>query len=363
MNKKKIVFVVPSLRMGGAEKNAVNIMNRLDQKKYSIHLLLFEKTGSLLEEINPAIKMKELVSKNKMDKTIKLYREIRSIKPDIVFSTIINANILTGMVSIFYRDCLYIGRETTVHSKLLEKNKPFVKKIIALWYRLFISRLDIVIAQSQFMKNELTQLFKVKADKIIILSNPVDIKKSAKGSHFSGRKRLLSVGRLHSLKRPILLLNIFSHLDTSYELIILGEGAEKEGLKKEIQRLGIDDRVTLMGQCIDPTKYYREAAALLVTSEYDSYPNVMMEALASGTRVVAFDVPGAINEILNDPVKGILVPNNDIQAYQEAIEKIVVEAIPKVKVAATVKAQSWENYLDRLEEIFLLKEEMNEVSD
>ncbi|MBO0454023.1 glycosyltransferase [Candidatus Enterococcus murrayae] len=357
MKKKKIIFVLPSLRMGGAEKNALNIMNRLDKRRYSVHLILFEKTGSLLNALDQEITIEELSAKNRVAKVINLYKKIGSIKPDIVFSAVINANILTGIVALFYKDCLYIGRETTVHSKLLEKNHFLMKKIIVLWYKLFISRLDKIIVQSQFMKDELISLFQLNVQKLIVLPNPVnkilDKQTSTKSDKTSDQIKLLSVGRLVPLKRTQLLLDVMSRLDNQYQLTIIGDGPEREELTSAIHKMNLADRVTLLGEVEDPTNYYNESDLLLVASEYDSYPNVIMEALSAGLRVIAFDVPGAIKEILTEPVRGRLIADNEMACYIEAIKEESQHSFSSERVKDSVSHQNWDQYIQKIERLFV----------
>lgn len=356
MEKKKVVFVVPSLRMGGAEKNAVNIMNRLDKQKYSVHLVLFEQTGSLLSEVGPNITVEELRSRNKVHKIVQLYKAVRSIKPAIVFSTVINANILAGIVSFFYRDCLYIGRETTVHSKLLERNTSIMKKVISLWYQLFISRLDTIIAQSQFMKKELIALFSLDPKKIVVLPNPINVDLE---SHFSAVEEknkdvinLLSVGRLVPLKRMSLLLEVMHKLEDNYQLTIIGDGPEKGKLEESLRQMNLEERVILLGEIADPTTYYRNSDLFIVASAYDSYPNVIMEALSVGLRVVAFDVPGAINEILSEPIRGRLIVDNEIDQYVKAIKEECDKQYSSESVRESIEKQNWYQYINIIERLF-----------
>lgn len=338
--------------MGGAEKNALNIMNRMNRNKYEIHLILFEKTGRLMDALNEDISIYEVCGKNKLDKAFKLYKIVLSIKPDIIFSTIINANILTGLLSIFYRECLYIGRETTVHSKLLEKKSFLMKKIITLWYRLFISRLNIIIVQSLFMKQELVDYFGLDPTKMIVLGNPISTNErflQQPDKTAPSCIRLLVVGRLVPLKRIAMLLKVMNRLSTDYHLTIIGDGPERKHLEASIERMKLNNRVTLLGEVSNPMDQYTCSDLLLVASAYDSYPNVMMEALSVGLRVIAFDVPGAINEILSDPVRGRLISDGDYDAYVQAIKDEVCSRYSPERVRNSVKDQNWEQYLTKLE--------------
>lgn len=358
IKKKKILFILPSLRIGGAEKIGLNIINRLDQQRYEIVLILFQKAGPLLEQLSSSITLQEIAVTNKIAKLCSLIKALRQHQPQIVFSIMAHANILTGMASLFYRKALFIGRETTVHSKLLEGKSFYKRKLTRFFYQYFVSRLTIIIAQSAFMKQELITYFQLDGAKIVVLPNPVDRPTALKNTVVEGSsiKRLLSVGRLHPLKRTALLLKILHRLDNSYQLTIVGDGPERKKIEETILDLDLTDRVKLTGSVLDPSSYYQESDVFMLASAYDSYPNVVLEAFAAGVRVVAFDVPGAISELLANPVRGTLVDNGDLAGYQTAIEMLSEESYSPTKVAATIQSQNWSEYIKKIEQIFTLKE-------
>ncbi|GCF95135.1 glycosyl transferase [Enterococcus florum] len=352
MKKKKIVMVLPSLRVGGAEKLFVNIANRLDKKKYDVILIVFEKKGALRKIVNKEVTIQTLCYRSKIKKITNLILTICRIKPDITFSTVFNANTFCGIVNFFYKDCLYIGRETMVHSEVINNQNAITKFFVQAIYKYLISRLDIIIAQSEFMKSELNNLINRSDKKIYILSNPIDKQDIDYPIIENETKNLLSIGRLVPLKRTLLLLEIMKGLNSDYHLTIVGDGPEKSKVQNMIFKLNLQNRVTLCGELIEISDLYRKSDLLVVSSAYESYPNVIMEALSFGKRVVAFDVPGAIKEILTNPLRGKVVRNGDIATFRKTIEEITREDIDPERITETIENQSWKIYIEQLEKIF-----------
>jgi len=104
-------------------------------------------------------------------------------------------------------------------------------------------------------------------------------------------------------------------------LTLLGDGPEKENLRKLINSLSLSDHVTLEGYQKNPYTYFSNADLFVLSSRYEGLPNAMLESLACGTPVVAFNCPGGIDEIIVNESHGALVPENDVQALSTAIEK------------------------------------------
>jgi glycosyltransferase involved in cell wall biosynthesis len=104
-------------------------------------------------------------------------------------------------------------------------------------------------------------------------------------------------------------------------LALLGDGPEKENLRKLINSLSLSDNVTLEGYQENPYMYFSNADLFVLSSRYEGLPNAMLESLACGTPVVAFNCPGGIDEIIVNESQGVLVPENDVHALSMAIEK------------------------------------------
>jgi glycosyltransferase involved in cell wall biosynthesis len=132
---------------------------------------------------------------------------------------------------------------------------------------------------------------------------------------------VLAAGRLAAVKRFDDLVRAFALLlgDFAARLVILGEGKERPGLEQLVARLGIADRVDLPGYVANPLAFMRRAALFVLSSEREGAPNVLTEALACGTAVVATDCPSGPREILAGGRYGPLVPVGDVDALRRAM--------------------------------------------
>jgi glycosyltransferase involved in cell wall biosynthesis len=165
---------------------------------------------------------------------------------------------------------------------------------------------------------------------MITIYNPVqveEIRSSIQSHHpdtLNSGYKIVSAGTLEHRKGFDLLINAMSKIVkkiNKIHLTILGDGPEKENLRKQIKSLNLSDHVTLEGYQKDPYLYLSKADLYVLSSRYEGLPNAMLESLACGTPVVAFNCPGGIDEIIINESQGVLVPENDIEALSMAIEK------------------------------------------
>lgn len=316
-----------TLEGGGSERVMVTIMNNIDRKKYKICLLLMQKKGFFLESLRSDIDVVDFKCTQIRYMFPKLVKWLRSEQPDIVFSTIGSLNLCVTICSFFTpRKIKHIARESSIPSI---GNQVFrIPAIQNFLYRQLYPSIDRIICQSQFMKADLVENFGISANQIEVNYNPVEVDEIKKKSLLpcpemnKDEYNLLAVGRLNKIKRFHLLIDSFSLIpDKKVKLTILGIGAQEEPLKKRTRQLGIESRVSFLGFQKNPYRFMKKADALIVTSKYEGYPNVILEANLCGTPAIAFDVPGGINEIIREGMNGILVEDHNINALAQAIQR------------------------------------------
>ena len=165
-----------------------------------------------------------------------------------------------------------------------------------------------------------------------MIPNPVDIKKihesleNSPSPYKPGSIHLVSVGRLNYQKGYDLLLKILKQcLEKVKELhlTIMGEGSEEKSLKKMAAELELGDSVCFIGHQDNPYPFMNHADLFISSSRWEGLPNAVLESLACGTPVLAFDCPGGTNEIIVDDKNGWLVPSEDIEAMSGKIVALV----------------------------------------
>ncbi len=327
--KKKIMFVMPSLQGGGAERVMLTLMKHIDKDKFIPIFVLNKKEGKLLEYLPNDIEVIDLNANQARYAIFKIAKKIKEIKPDIVFSTLGHLNLLIALIRPFYsKKIKFISRESNTVS--LENKVEKYPRIFDFLYKNIYSNFDLIITQSKYMKSDLIKNFGIKKDKIITIYNPVDIQnileKKAKPLEKPLEKdkiNLIAVGRLASQKGFDILIDAMAHLDERFHLNILGEGDDEMELKKQIKTLGLDERISMLGFQQNPYAFINRSDFFILSSRYEGLPNVVLESYVMGKPCIAFDMPGGTAEIVVDGKSGVLVKEFTALALADAIKKAV----------------------------------------
>jgi len=151
---------------------------------------------------------------------------------------------------------------------------------------------------------------------------------------------VLGVGRLVKVKDFRTLIDAFERVRRKrvVRLMILGEGPEKQELASRIRELGLDFDVEMPGFSLNPYSFMRYASVLVLSSRWEGFGNVLVEAMACDTPVVSTDCPGGPREILEGGKHGLLAPVGDAQAMATAIERQLDEPITET---LTMRAEAF----------------------
>ena len=177
------------------------------------------------------------------------------------------------------------------------------------------------------MLSDLIENFRIKQTKTIKINNPVDfdfiqqkLNISEKISSFDNElKHIVSIGNLSKRKGFDNLLNVFSYLkNENIKLHILGDGKDKDLLLSKKEKLGLDN-VIFHGRQENPYLFLKFADIFILSSRYEGFPNVLLEAGACGIYSIANDCPGGIREIIQPNINGEI---HKIENHQEFAEKI-----------------------------------------
>jgi glycosyltransferase involved in cell wall biosynthesis len=186
---------------------------------------------------------------------------------------------------------------------------------------------DAIIAQGEALRDVIHGLG-VAADRIVTINNGVDVTAFATAEPFSHPRRyLLGLGSLVRHKGFDLLIDAYARLrDPAVDLLIAGDGGESAALEAQVERLGLRDRVRLLGPVTGDRKVslYRSAELFVCPSRREPFANVILEALASGLPVVAADV-GGNPELVTPEVNGLLCRPESPTAIAAAIQQLLDE--------------------------------------
>lgn len=355
MSKKiKILFIVPSLRGGGAERVVSILLQYLDTTKFDLTLVLLQKEGKFLNDIPDYIKIIDLKSKRVRNSISKIIKTIKSENADIVFSTLGHLNLLISILRPFLnKNTIFIGRESNTVSVINKQDK--FPKLMDFLYRRFYNNFDYIVAQAQYMKDDLVHNYDIISDKIIVINNPIDFEKVKKLSYevedplFDKSKiNLISVGRLAYQKGFDTLIEIMEKLDERFFLTILGQGPDYTKLESLIEEKKLSQKIKLQGFVNNPYPYMRQADFFVLSSRFEGFPNVVLESNACQTPVIAFNCPGGTSEIIEENKNGWLVDCQDKGAFVKKLysidynKSIETKHLEKFKVDVIIK--QYENF-------------------
>ncbi|WP_111682648.1 glycosyltransferase [Winogradskyella tangerina] len=309
-SKIKILFILPSLSAGGAERVISFVSQNIDAEKFHPKLLVagFEK-DSVYEVTNVDV---EYLNKPRIISALpSIVKQIRAFKPDIVVSSIAHVNQAMALLSPFFRRTKFIGREATVLGKRKNEKKSRKWSLAHLLPNGF-EKLDAIICQSRDMADDMAENFNISREKLHVINNPIsNLPKVKIKSEQSEPKKFITVGRLTEVKGHLRLLDILSKFKKPFTYTIIGDGQLKDKIFQRAEELGIINQIKHIPFTNKVNDYLAEHDVFLQGSYVEGFPNALLESCVVGTPVLAFEAPGGTKEIVENSVNGYMVKTED----------------------------------------------------
>lgn len=357
VTRKKICLVIPTLDFGGAEKVFVDLANAFAADGHKVTLLVLSKAGPLLDRVHPVVNLFLLNKKGILHSAPALLFKLRELSPEVIFSTLVHLNIFLGLcrrLGLLFCDTLLL-REASIPSIVLKTGLR--SRLLARLYRAGYMGADRVIAQSQFMKKDIELLTASDPIRICIIHNPVDLESVERLSvapiNFSHRTRsILFVGQLRLEKQVVHILRALTLPPlTQVTLHIVGDGEQREFLQSQVLNLNLGKRVIFHGTQGNPFPYMKQADLVVLSSAFEGFPNVLIEAIAVGTPVCSYLCPGGVSEIIcND--NGLLVEPCTPGALATAIGKLLRSSPTVKQIKGTASRFQKERIVEQYAELF-----------
>lgn len=356
-----ILFFTTLLGGGGAEKHLLRIVNNLDRQEFQISLALATPGGAYEGDLASDVKLYHL-TENKgtaalLQSLIPLRQLIKTLQPDILCSVLDHVNIV-AMIAVKSlpnppKTVLSIQVPPSIHNR--KSRRQVVNRTVLALIPWIYPQADRLLALSQGVAEDVKSLIPKNTPVEVIYNAGVDqeVLHKAKIPLPSeilpqDAKLIVACGRLTEQKGFTYLLEAFAQVKKfiPVRLWILGEGELQQTLETQIQQLNLKDCVELIGFKSNPFQYMAAADLFVLSSIYEGFGNVIVEAMACGTPVVASDCPHGPKEIITDGVNGLLIPPKNPQALAQAIIKVLTnpELAQQFKENGKKRAQDFDSW-------------------
>jgi glycosyltransferase involved in cell wall biosynthesis len=345
--KKKIIFLLPTLFQGGGER-VVSELSLCFSSRMEVVIVVFEEKitypfGGRIVSLGVPLSTNLIAGAYLFFiRLLRLCRVLAKEKPDYVISLAASANILS----------LLAAKNPIVHVDIFisEARKGFRGAVFKMLVRFLFPRAGRIVAVSQDIAQDLVSTFRIPAEKIQVIHNPIDIAKIEKRGQESLQPHyeeifqhpvVITMGRLRPQKGQWHLIRAFAEVKKSIKdakLILLGEGPLQKELKDLTKKLGVQSDVYFLGWQENPFAFLKRSNVFVLSSLWEGLPDVLLEALACGLPAVSFDCRSGPREILapsTDTKKqinaieygnyGVLVPIKNEKLLAESIKKVLSE--------------------------------------
>lgn len=325
-----ISILLPDLRIGGAERVSVDLARELVRRGHSVEFILMQARGELIAELPSGVEVFDLNARQFRNLLAPLSAYLRDRAPAVLIANIwplTSAAVFTKLLA-----CSRTRIVTVDHCSLSAQysnqgllHQMGLRASIALFYPYASAR----IAVSHGVARDSSALGFLKCESFDVVYNPVPLALPQNEPEEQVEKlwgdwkghRIITVGTLKRQKNHALLIRAFRRLLDVFDakLMILGAGDLFEATAELARVEGVSDRVVMPGATSNPVPFYHSADLFVLSSDYEGFGNVVVEALGCGLPVVSTNCPSGPAEILENGRYGRLVPVGDADALAKAM--------------------------------------------
>jgi glycosyltransferase involved in cell wall biosynthesis len=334
----KLAVFSPSLGGGGAERHLVRILPSLSAR-FETTLYLLRCNGPFLPDLPSGLVPRRVEAGHWTTAAPAIASALRGDPADVVLSFQDHMNVAVlaamGFLRSRSRPATAISVQNTL-SRSLAGSPRMVRMLLSRSVRGLYPRADLVIAISQGVADDLGRLIPDSRQKTQVIFNAgmderleVLAKEECEHRFFTaGEPVIVACGRLTEQKDYPTLLRAFATLRTGLKakLIVCGDGPLRDQLTSLASALGLADSVDFIGFVKNPFAFLSRAGLFVLSSRWEGFANVVAEALACGTPVVATDCPSGPAEILDGGKFGLVVPPEDPDKLAAAMRAVLSDA-------------------------------------
>ena len=368
-NRISVSIFLPSLAGGGAERIMLHLAEGLVNRGLKVDLVLSRVEGEYLGQVTNGVRVIDLKSRYPkifafFFDTLALKRYLKQEQPSFLL-----ANLDYFGASTWAQRLAGVPTKVVlcVHNNLTRRfqggRSPILTKVKFALVRSFYPWADEIVAVSEGVAKDLSQITSLLSPNIRVIHNPVVkpnlIEKAKEAIDHPWLTAqdvpvILGAGRLTKQKDFPTLIRAFAKVRTQFEsrLVIIGEGEERSQLECLVRQLGLTDNVSFPGFVDNPYAYAAKAAVFALSSAWEGLPTVLIEAMALGIPVVSTDCPSGPAEILEYGKYGKLVSVGDSDALADSIAAVLNNPPDPEMLRQRSQAFSVERIVDQYLELF-----------
>ena len=344
-----VLLITPHFKIGGTESQVFNIATRMDRSRFVPYVIsVGEDCGQAADYLKNGVEARSF----RLIDFFKIASFIKAGRIDIVHS-------------FYYGDFagweLIAARLAGVRVFLTSRrNIGYWRKPRHYFFDIFRNRFtDLVIANSEAVKEKAVADEKMASDKIAVVYNGIDCSMYEKFADPDERRKVRKelnagdsdkiIGMIGTVKKVkgyeffLCAANKILEKNKMVRFVIAGRGSDTEYFKKMVERYKLDDRILLLGESKDVKKILASMDIFMYSSLSEGLPNVILEAMALGKPIVSTDV-GGIKEVLRDGQTALLVPSHDPDALAKAAEKLLQDAAMAGRIGTAAREEVRRNF-------------------
>lgn len=331
----RIAIPIHSFEPGGVERVALNLAEHWQQTGHHVMIVLGRDEGLDRGRVSSGLAYRLIPSRVPTAKFETLWmiwcflRHLTRERTDVIFCPGNTYAVVCVAMRLLLGDrCPPIVSK--VSNDLVRRDKSALRRrIYRVWLRVQGMTVDRFVALAEPMHGEIVEAMSVGAHRVTTIHDPAMTRRrfdrlAAIPRHRTDRYgyRFLALSRLVSQKNLEVMLRAFAAgFRPGDELTIVGDGPDRRKLENLARRLSIETQVRFLGHVTDPDPYLRDADCLLLSSNYEGVPAVMLEAIAAGLQIVATDCSSSMQALAGRGIRATLVPVGDVDAMAQEIAR------------------------------------------
>jgi glycosyltransferase involved in cell wall biosynthesis len=344
----RLLFVIHSLRGGGAGRVCAALANGLAERGHAVTVAVnFGEESVWHEAFGAGVELVELGAGHARRSVKPLSELVGRLEPHAVLA--FNYQLAVALLAVRMRlrrrggsGFRLVSRHIVAATEALRRKGVWQRVFVGALVRRLYRRVDLVIAQSEGMLEDLQHRFSIPRERTTVIHNPVlpdmraappelptALTRIAEAARARGERPpvLLYLGRFKPQKQPLTLLELLErvrHRVPEAVLVAAGHGPLLASFQSEVARRALSDAVFYLGYVLNPQPLFEVAGVTVLTSRYEGFPNVLIDSISRGVPVASFDCPTGPSEIVQSGVNGHLAAPGDIDALAESCARLLL---------------------------------------